>query len=92
MLRILLAAVALTACSWDSAAPLERPQPGYPCGTAGTVCTDARNRATGMCCDQGEVCGGAPGAHCVDGMCCDIASADGPTEARRRPHKQRPAR
>jgi hypothetical protein len=43
--------------------PLLKPQPGYPCGTAGKQCQN------GACCGQEDVCGGdAPG--CPAGQCC----------------------
>jgi hypothetical protein len=92
---MLIVATALAACSWDKPIPTAS-QPGYPCGVIGVVCEDASDaglKATGMCCDQGQVCGGAfPNVGCPAGECCDenygVNTSRGP---RRSVGHQRPA-
>lgn len=74
--------------SWDK--PIgQTPQPGYPCGTLGVVCVGMNDagsvQPTGMCCDQGTVCGGGwPNVGCPTGECCD----EGTIGARRHHPKQ----
>jgi hypothetical protein len=67
---VVMLATCGTACSpdtWDSAKPLEAPQPGYPCGTAWHVCAVQKT-----CCRDGTVCGGEPYVlNCPAGSCCD---------------------
>jgi hypothetical protein len=60
--KTIIAIVPLAACldRWDPPIP-ETPRDGMPCGIDGVVCfagTDAGVQPTGMCCDQGTVCGG----------------------------------
>jgi hypothetical protein len=80
----------------NSSASLTAPQPGAPCG-AGVVCYETTDPAgqnlvpTGMCCWQGDVCGGSfPNVGCPPGQCCDVGfsklALDGATSpARMRP-------
>jgi hypothetical protein len=51
------------------------PGTAYPCGIDGVVCSDSPDGGplapTGMCCTEGQVCGGAfPNVGCPSGMCC----------------------
>jgi hypothetical protein len=57
--------LASAACAWDSPAPLQKPQPGYPCGTGWHRCND------GSCCGNGRSCGGDDPT-CPVGTCCFI--------------------
>jgi hypothetical protein len=67
--------VSIAACDWFNRVdpPISTaPRKGYPCGINGLVCVGADSKPTKMCCDQGEVCGGAfPNAGCPAGECCD---------------------
>jgi hypothetical protein len=49
---------------WNDATNLEKPSPGYPCGTAWHLC------ASGACCKNSDACGGTPG--CPEGICCFV--------------------
>ena len=78
----LLAALSLAACldSWDK--PLSTaPSKGEPCGPVDVPCfepVDGGLRATGMCCGEYTVCGGAfPNVGCPAGACCsaDVGAA-----------------
>jgi hypothetical protein len=68
MRAIVIAAFAIfAACAWDNASTLEKPVPGYPCGTGGHVCPG------GGCCSNSEACGGTPG--CPTGSCCFVGGS-----------------
>lgn len=80
-----------TACNpngWDSAKPLETPQPGYACGTGWHVCAVQHT-----CCGEGWVCGGEPYVlSCPAGQCCDEGDTvfGGPRDGGVRMAPQRP--
>ena len=72
-----LSVAMLASCAWiDKVDPplVQTSTKDYPCGKQGVVCEDqgdAGLAATGMCCDQGEVCGGGwPNVGCPAGQCC----------------------
>jgi hypothetical protein len=66
-----LQACSLQACGWDSPAPLQKPQPGYPCGTGYHSC------ANGSCCGIGWICGGVPEVSgCPAGSCCFVGGVE----------------
>lgn len=62
------------ACGWDQPQPSAfAPVPGNPCGNLGVVCLDMQGEPSGMCCDEGETCGGGKySVGCPAGACCDI--------------------
>lgn len=92
----LLAPLLLVGCNafntWD--APIsEARTKDYPCGIDGVVCvdmTDGGLKPTGMCCDEGQTCGGTMWPHvgCPAGACCDINTTP---EMARPLRRQRPA-
>lgn len=49
------------------------PTQGNPCGNLGVVCLDMNGNESGMCCNEGETCGGGKySIGCPAGECCDI--------------------
>jgi hypothetical protein len=74
--RFILAigALASWACAWDNPNPNAfKPVPGNPCGNLGVVCLDSTGKESGMCCDEGETCGGGKySVGCPAGACCDV--------------------
>jgi hypothetical protein len=82
MLGYISAAVMILAlaCGWDQPNQAAfAPQPNAPCGNVGVVCLDMQGKPNGMCCDEGETCGG--GKYSVgcgtpgEQICCDIRSS-----------------
>lgn len=69
---LLASALSLVACSTPAILqPKTGPGTSYPCGVSGVVCVDRYAHPTGMCCWQGEVCGGDfPNIGCPAGSCC----------------------
>lgn len=68
-------ALVIGACATQGPNPLLAPQPGYPCGIQGVVCMAQQSNGslqpTGMCCNEGEACGGSwPNVGCPAGECC----------------------
>ncbi len=59
----------LASCAADKPIP-ETSTSDYPCGIDGIVC------GGGMCCEQGEMCGGPfPIIGCPEGECCFVGES-----------------
>jgi len=75
----MLAWLTIGACAhggagWDRVDPRAiAPTPDNPCGNIGVVCLDMQGRPSGMCCYEGETCGGSLySVGCPAGACCNI--------------------
>jgi hypothetical protein len=94
-MRVFAITAMLVAAACSNAPISEVKRPGYPCGINGVVCVQRSATgalvSTGMCCSEGEVCGGTfPNVGCPAGQCCFVGG-DG-MDGALPPHAQRDVR
>jgi hypothetical protein len=91
-LVVSLFAIALANGCANDWRPLATPVDGNPCGNAWHQCFAGEPlEATGMCCGDGDACGGGPFNGCPSGSCCPTREGDSLAGASR-PYPQRPER